>query len=84
VNRNLTFAEFTQILNNEKIEFELKKENLPDALEFIKLRNGVTIDFSDEITSWIQNENEDDWEMKITKIQNKKDFILNGIRLFRY
>lgn len=84
MNRNLTFAEFTQILNNEKIEFELKKENLPDALEFIKLRNGVTIDFSDEITSWIQNENEDDWEMKITKIQNKKDFILNGIRLFRY
>lgn len=84
VNKNITFSEIIQILKNENIKYILEKENFDGALEYLKLQNGITIDFDNELTTWFQNESKDGWEIKNEPIKNQQDYILNGIRLFKY
>jgi len=54
------------------------------ALEYIKLTNGITIDFSDELISWVYDEKEDEWDIKKDPIYNQDDYVLVGIRLFKF
>lgn len=83
-NKNIKFSEIIRILESEKIEYELEKQNFDEALVYLKLQNGITIDFTNELRSWIHNESDDEWEMKRELIKNQQDHILNGIRLFKY
>ena len=84
VNKNITFSKVIEILKCENIQYELEKFNFEGALEYIKLASGVTFDFHDELTTWTYNESEDEWDMKNEPIKNQQDYILNGIRLFKY
>ena len=84
VNKNITFSKIINILKNENIQYKLKKKNFDGSLEYIKLNNGITFDFDNELTTWTYNESEDEWDMKNEVIKNQKDYILNGIRLFKY
>lgn len=84
VNKNITFSEVIGILNSEHIQYELQKQNFDGALEYLKLKNGITIDFDNELTTWTYNEAKDEWAMKNESIKNQQDYILNGIRLFKY
>lgn len=83
-NKNIKFSEVIQILKSEKIQFELDKQSFDGALKYLKLQNGITMDFDNELTTWIYNESEDEWDMKNEPIKNQEDYILNGIRLFKY
>ncbi|CAL2101535.1 conserved protein of unknown function [Tenacibaculum sp. 190130A14a] len=83
-NKNIKFSEVIQILKSEKIQYELDKQNFDGALEYLKLQNGLTMDFDNELTTWIYNESADEWDMKNELIKNQQDYILNGIRLFKY
>lgn len=84
VNKNVTFSEIIEILKRENIHYELEKHNFDGDLEYIRLNNGITIDFDNELTSWIYNKSKDEWDMKNNLIKNQQDYILNGIRLFKY
>ena len=84
VNNNITFSEVIRILKSENIQYELEKQNFDGALEYLKLLNGITIDFDNELTTWIYNKSEDEWDMKKELIKAQQDYILNGIRLFKY
>ena len=83
VNKNITFSEIIDILKSENIHYELEKHNFDGALEYMRLNNGITIDFDNELTTWIYNKSEDEWDMKNELINNQQDYILNGIRLFK-
>ena len=65
-----------KILESEKIQYELDKQNFDGALKFLKLQNGITMEFD--------NEYEDEWDMKKEPIKNQQDYILKGIKLFKY
>ena len=84
VNKNITFSKVIEFLNKENIKYELEKQNFEDALEYLKLNNGITIDFHNELTTWIYNELEDEWYVENKLIKNQQHYILNGIRLFKY
>lgn len=83
-NKNITFSEVVEILKNEEIEYEFDKNNHEGALEYIRLVNGITIDFDNELSACIYDDSKGDWDVKSELILNQKDFILNGIRLFKY
>jgi len=84
VDNNIKFSEILEILKAEKIQYELEKDNFEGALEYIKLRNGITIDFDNELTTWTYDKKEDEWDMINEPIKHQKDYILNGIRRFEY
>lgn len=84
VNKNITFSKVIDFLNSEDVIYGLEKHNYEDALEYIKLSNGITFDFYNELTIWTYEESKDEWNMESKKIRNQKDYILNGIRLFKY
>ncbi|MCH2193139.1 hypothetical protein [Kordia sp.] len=79
VNKDFTFKEVTEILNNNKTKFKLEVpyKNEP---EIIKFNSNVYFDFSSGFSSW--DGKKDEWcEIKIN---NKEDYILNGIRFFDF
>ena len=84
VNKNIKFYEVIRILKSENIHYEIEKQNFDGALEYLKLQNGITIDFDNESTTWTYNEFDNEWEIKNEPIKNQQDYILNGIRLFKY
>ncbi len=84
VNKNITFSEIIRILKSENIHYKFEKHNFDGALEYLRLKNGITIDFDNELTTWLYNKHEDEWDMKNELIKNQQDYILNGIRLFKY
>lgn len=57
----ITFAEVVEILKHEDISYKLEKENYESALDYMRLANGVTIDFDTdfyepkEMNAWILN-----------------------------
>lgn len=82
VNKNITFSKVIEFLNSEQIKYKLAKQNVEGALEYIKLSNGIIIDFVNELTTWTYADSKDEWNMKHELIKNQHDYILNGIRLF--
>lgn len=84
VNKNCTFSEVIDVLEKEGLPYKLKRQAFKGALEYIELANGITLDFDNELTIWLHNDSEDNWEMKNELIESQKDYVLNGIRLFRY
>lgn len=83
-NKSTTFSEVIRILKSENIQYEFEKQNFDGALEYLKLDNGITIDFNNEMTNWVYNKSENEWNIKSKLIKNQQDYILNGIRLFKY
>lgn len=83
-NKDVTFSEIIKIIEDEKISYKLDKARYEGALEYIRLVNGVTIDFSDELVSWNYDEKEEDWSMKIDPIKHQRKYVLVGIRLFEF
>lgn len=83
-NRNINFSEIINILNKEGIKYSLEKHKFEDTLEFIRLKNGITIDFQNEETIWNFNKSTNEWEGTEKIIENQNDYIINGIRLFDY
>lgn len=84
VNKDATFSEVIKIIENEGVDYELDKQKFEGALEYVKLENGVTIDFSDELVSWVYDKKEDEWDMKIDPIKIQGDYVLIGIRFFKF
>ncbi len=69
-NKIFTLGEITKILKNEHIEYKLEKQNFKDAIAYIRLSNGITIDF-------------DEFDMQDRLIEDPAQYMLNGIRLFK-
>ena len=84
VNENISFSQIIEILKKESIEYEFDKNTFEGALEYIRLTNGITIDFDNTLTSWIYDKKSDEWDIKNDVIENQNDYILNGIRLFKH
>ncbi len=82
--RNIKFSEVVNILSKEGIEYGFKKYNFEDALEFIKLKNGIIIDFDNNETIYNYDKTTDEWSTADVLIENQDNYILNGIRLYDY
>ncbi len=84
VNKDITRSEIMEILTKENIEFTSERFSPNVALEHLKLKNDITIDFSDEIRTWAEDKITGEYERHEEPIAQQKDYVLNGIRLFRY
>jgi len=80
--KNIDFQTIIKIIKKEKIEYKLDIDNFEGAIKYVKLSNGITIDFDNELTTWTYNKSEDEWDIKNEIIEKQEDYILNGIRLF--
>lgn len=84
VNENVTFSEVLEILNEENLQYQFEKQSFEGAVEYLKLDSGITIDFETELTSWTYDELKGEWDRQSEPIKDQKDYILNGIRHFKY
>ncbi|AFM05582.1 hypothetical protein Fleli_3251 [Bernardetia litoralis DSM 6794] len=82
--KNITFEKIIEIIEKENINYKLERKNYKEALEYIQLENGITIDFCNEETTWVYEKAIKEWKMKTKLIDGQKDYILNGIRFFDY
>lgn len=79
-NEDRTFSEVVNILIQEAIDFELKKHRYEGAIEYIETTNGVTMDFVNELSHW----DHDMQQLHTQIIENRDEYLLNGIRLFKH
>lgn len=82
--KHITFETVTEILRESGIEFRLDKYSPEDPFDILRLSNDITIDFDNTISERKidPKTGEYDWECKT--LDNSSDFILNGIKLFKY
>lgn len=80
--KNFTFSEVVQIFEEEEVSFTIETYRHDDKEEYIKLVDSyVTLDFVDE-HRYVEKAGEE-WFIREIEINNKQDFILNGIRCFK-
>lgn len=80
--KNFTFSEVVQILEKEEVSYTIETYPHGDKEEYIKLVDSyVTLDFVDE-HRYVEKVGEE-WFIREIEINNKQDFILNGIRCFK-
>ena len=77
VNEDFTYSQVIELLNKENIDFKIESGNEVEP-EIIRFKSGTYFDFSEGSFSW-NSETNKTYE---TIIENKEDYILNGIRLF--
>jgi hypothetical protein len=83
-NKNIRFSEIIEHLKAEGIEYSFEKYDFEGALEYIRLSNGITIDFVPEEITWEIDESTGECTCSSVVHENQADFVLNGVRLFRY
>ena len=77
VNQDFTYSQVIDLLNKEHIDFKIESVNEIEP-EIIRFKYGTYLDFSEGSFGWNLETNES-YE---TIIENKEDYLLNGIRLF--
>ena len=83
IGKNQTFKNVKDLLNSEKIEFNVQKPYENSDYNIIKcVKSNVTIDFADEYRIVELKENGKFKQWKEIKVENEDDYVLNGIRLF--
>jgi hypothetical protein len=84
VGQNIKQYEVIALLEQEGVSYELKKYDNDYQNDELWLTNGLTLDFDESVTTWVEDEDDDEWGRVVTPIEDPKDYILNGIRLFRF
>ncbi len=81
LNKDFTFSEVKQIMQNAKIDFS---ESNSSGDKVIQFESGVYFDFDDRDGEWNILDEGGIEKDEDNVIQNPEEYILNGIRLFSY